>query len=448
MSHRVRSVSISLRTGRNMARRPAPSQVGASPVPNFRPGFVGIRLKIFTFFFILATAVAGCGTLPRNAVPVEAMPRAEVAGFEHVRATPIDPDQDVIRDVEMSFEQERAIGLFKTAPGRRAYASLLISGGADYGAFGAGLLKGWSESGQRPVFKFVTGVSAGALIAPLAFLGSAYDAELERAFTTVTAENIFILRSIFSMLPGTESLADTRPLRDNIASYIDEDVMREIARAHRNGRRLFILTTNLDSQTPYFWNMGAIAERGTPEALELFRAIMLASASIPGIFPPVHLPVEVDGQTYDEIHVDGGLTAQVFSVHPLVDLKALGLAEASRDGAADAASVPQEFFVIRNGIIEPEPRPVPGRLTDILKATVNTMMKYVGAWDLYRLYHIASVTGGEFRFVSVPPAFEAVSEEMFDQRVMQALFDLGYEMGSTGDPWLRQPPYYPRYLRH
>ena len=57
---------------------------------------------------------------------------------------------------------------------------LAISGGGDDGAFGAGLLAGWSARGDRPVFGLVTGVSTGALSAPFAFLGGEYDAKLKQ----------------------------------------------------------------------------------------------------------------------------------------------------------------------------------------------------------------------------------------------------------------------------
>src|SRR3954470_8601206 len=181
----------------------------------------------------------------------------------------------------------------------------LSTGGGD-GAFGAGLLSGWSLSGKRPEFSVVTGVSTGALMAPFAFIGSSRDDGLKRAYTEYNAGDIF------EDVKTAESLVDTWPLKRLIAKEVTPELLAQIAEAHKKGRRLFVATTNLDAQRGTIWNMGAIAAKGDEAALKLFRDILAASTAIPGLFPPVLIDVEANGKKTQEMHVDGGLSAQVF----------------------------------------------------------------------------------------------------------------------------------------
>ena len=188
---------------------------------------------------------------------------------------------------------------------------LAISGGGDNGAFGAGVLVGWSESRTRPSFKIVTGISTGALIAPLAFVGPEYDPLLAEMYTTIGQSDIFEKRPVLAGLVS-DALADSMPLRNLIAKYVDAKLVARIAEESRRGRALVIITTNLDAGVPVIWNIGAIAESGRPEAIGLIRKILLASASIPGFFPPVMFDVTVDGVAHQEMHVDGGASMQTF----------------------------------------------------------------------------------------------------------------------------------------
>ena len=187
---------------------------------------------------------------------------------------------------------------------------LAISGGAEDGAFGAGLLVGWSDTGTRPSFDLVTGVSSGALIAPFAFLGREYDGQLREIFTKYGRQDIFTY-NVPGLLEGS-ALADDAPLARLIERYVDDAFMQDIARERAKGRVLLIGTTNLDTQRPVMWDMGRIAMSRNPDAKSLFRKILLASATLPEIFPPVRIQVRVGGQNYDELHVDGGVTRQVF----------------------------------------------------------------------------------------------------------------------------------------
>jgi predicted acylesterase/phospholipase RssA len=188
---------------------------------------------------------------------------------------------------------------------------LVLSGGGAYGAYSVGVLAGWSEAGTRPEFDVVTGVSTGALIATLAFLGSGRDPDLKRFYTHLTNRDLFVRRPSLSALLS-DALADSRPLERLIEQAVDADLLRQVSIEHAKGRRLYVGTTQLDARRLVVWDMGAIASRGRARDLALFRQVLLASASLPGLLPPVSIPVDVDGKQYEEMHVDGGVTASLF----------------------------------------------------------------------------------------------------------------------------------------
>jgi Patatin-like phospholipase len=188
---------------------------------------------------------------------------------------------------------------------------LALSGGAGDGAFGAGVLVGWTQRQDRPRFEVMTGVSAGALIAPFAFLGPRYDRQLREIWTKYDTDEL-ATPQIFAGLLGAEALADSAPLKSLIARYVDRRMLDRIADEYHAGRVLLVGTTNLDAQRPVIWNMGEIAASRHPYALELFRQVILASVSVPGVFAPVHIKVRAGEQILEEMHVDGGPTRQVF----------------------------------------------------------------------------------------------------------------------------------------
>jgi len=271
-----------------------------------------IILVCLAWLVILAQ---GCGTVrARHPLPPVLQDEARVVGMPDVRGYADSPDDSMYKSAVDSIRQELA-----AQPGKPAgvFATptvdiLALSGGGADGAFGAGLLCGWTEHGDRPQFKLVTGISTGSLIAPFAFLGPEYDAKLKEVYTTISTKNIYRVRSLLKML-RSDSITDTWPLAELAAKSMDDDMLRAIAREHQKGRRLFVGTTNLDAQRLTIWDMGAIASVGTPEAYKLFRRILLASASIPVMFPPIYLEVEKAGNKFDEVHVDGGVVAEVIT---------------------------------------------------------------------------------------------------------------------------------------
>jgi predicted acylesterase/phospholipase RssA len=312
---------------------------------------------------------------------------------------------------------------------------LVLSGGGSNGAFGAGFLKGWSETGNRPTFKLVTGISTGALIAPYAFLGPDHDDELEDVFTNVTNKDIYRIRNPLTVLKK-DSLARTDPLALRLETVIDANILEAIASEHRRGRRLYVGTTNLDAQRFVVWNMGAIAASGRPGSLELFRQVLLASASIPVAFPPVYIEVEVDGRRFDEMHVDGGVIAEFFLWGAMVNI-----ADAARELQVDPEErPPAAIYIIRNSQIDAAPEQVKPKLTDIAARSMITVLKAVAMGDLTRVWALAARDDVDFNYVGIPPEHAEASASSFDPADMRRLFDLGHTMALEPEPWRKEPP--------
>jgi hypothetical protein len=308
---------------------------------------------------------------------------------------------------------------------------LAVSGGSDDGAFGAGLLVGWGDTGTRPEFKLVSGVSTGALIAPFAFLGPAYDPQLRAVYTGITPGDIYETRGLVTAV-FSDALSDTTPLARLIAHYADENMLDAIAREYAKGRLLLIGTTNLDVQRPVIWNIGAIAASGKPGALELFRNILRASASVPALFPPVLVDVEVGGQHYQEMHVDGGAVAQMF-LYP----HALGLHPGMR---SQAPIRERHAYLIRNARLDPDWASVDRRLLTIAGRAISTMIHYSGYNDVLRIYATTQRDQVDFNLAYIGPDFTVEHKVPFDQPYMRALFDYGYQRARAGYPWRKAPP--------
>ncbi len=392
--------------------------------------------RALVFLGLLLMLAQGCAGLRAHApLPPALENEVRVPGFpEEVRAWADQPSQSLTRSAVESVQEERQA--YGEEILKKPVALLALSGGGDNGAFGAGVLCGWTQHGDRPRFKLVTGISTGALIAPFAFLGSEYDANL-KVYTMVTQEEIFRRKSILTAL-WRESLADTRPLADLIAKYIDEPVLQAIAREHKKGRRLFIGTVQFDAQRPVIWNMGAIAASGNPEALQLFRKILLASASIPGFFPPQYLKVEAGGRRYEEMHVDGGTMAQVI----LYEAALKPFAEMDNLMEVKLAGRPKVLYIIRNGPVKPTWDKVRPRLVPIAARAINTLIKAQGVGDLYRLKAFARRDKMDFNLAAIPGDFPPAPEDMFDQAYMNKLFDFAYETAREGYPWKKYPPFF------
>jgi predicted acylesterase/phospholipase RssA len=392
----------------------------------------GIHRCVFALAVILI--LASCSGLPRKPVPIDRMEDAELADIRGARAywgKDISPQfqQDIIQSV-----RDEPADLFpKRTDGSSIYSGLAISGGGANGAFGAGVICGWTDAGTRPEFKLITGISTGSLIAPYVFAGKAYDAKLRAGYTTVSTKDIAKIKSLLPF--GNESLADSSPLAARIARDVDETMLADIAAAHARGQRLYLGTTNLDAQRFVVWNMGAIAASGHPNALTLFRKVMLASASIPGAFPPVYIDVTVDGQTYDEMHVDGGVITQVFFYEYLLNMKEA----AKMVGRTEMEFNRPQVYVIRNGKVNPEPQQISRKLLPIAERSLSTMIKSASLNDLIRIHQFAERDNIDFNYAGIPDDFIFESKEVFDPEEMNALFEIGYQMARKGKIWQKAP---------
>lgn len=307
---------------------------------------------------------------------------------------------------------------------------LAISGGGSYGTFDVGVLNGWTESGTRPKFDMVTGISTGALIGTFAFIGPKYDEYLHSSYVNATMKDIYVRRSLFSLLRA-DSIASSEPLRKKIAEAITEEVLREVMQAHAEGRRFYVGTTNLDTRRFVIWDMGAIASKGTPQALELFRKVILASASVPGFFPPVLIDVEVDGQIYQELHVDGGSTASVFV--PLAMMRCTPDDHECQKGS--------NVYVISSGKLFADSRTVKRQFVTVTYNAISAMLYSGLRNDVYRIFNQTLLCGMNFHLMAIPQDFPLdVAALSFEQSELHKLYDLGFRMGKSHERWRETPP--------
>jgi len=341
--------------------------------------------------------------------------------------------QDFIRLIEKG---KGGSNFFFNLLNPQTFDVLAISGGAANGAYGAGLLCGWSEAGTRPEFKVVTGISTGAIMAPVAFLGSNYDGKLREFYTKYSTKDIVRRRNpIIGALFGN-SLVSARPLERIIDSYFDADFLNHVAVEYNKGRRLYVGTTNLDAQRLVIWDMGKIASIGGDNALKLFRKIILASASMPIAFPPVYLDVEADDTIYDEMHVDGGVTRQVFFLYDVLQ----GLDSAIKEKNFDISRLRYSIYVIRNGYVDPQYNEVPDRFAAISERAIDTTINAQSIGDLYQLYVFTKEGRGNFNLAYIPGVHKSKAKELFDSAEMQELFDMGFEEALAGYHWRKAPP--------
>ncbi|MBW6398014.1 patatin-like phospholipase family protein [Roseomonas sp. HJA6] len=376
--------------------------------------------------------LAGCGLGERGApVPQSDVRLATALGLPNERFCVADPE-DLPRIVaefnEAGRRQRRAFGLGPRDP-LPSSSIIAFSGGGENGAFGAGLSCGWTETGTRPVFNVVTGISTGALTAPLVFVGPSRDGDLREAYTGLRgAVDVLRDRGLLAALVD-DAVSDTTPLANTIARFMTEELLAEIAEGYRAGRQLIIATTNLDAQRPVGWNLGAIAASGDPRALSLARQVLLASAAVPGLFPPVMIDVTVNGRPHQEMHVDGGTYAQAYLYPP-------GLGE-SREARIRQGLTPAEVtaYVVRNGRLTVQGGPVRRRALDIAGRAISTLISAASLGDLYRIQTATHRHGIGFRLAYIEDDFTAEESEPFDPVFLGSLFEYGFAKARRGYPW-------------
>jgi predicted patatin/cPLA2 family phospholipase len=391
--------------------------------------------KLTLLLLLAGTGAPGCSALKsRSNVPKDQITLARIEGYDHVRYWGDQRSDELTGTFQESWAQERQARNIPAT--QRAFPDshhLAISGGGQNGAFGAGVICGWTAHGDRPTFNIVTGISTGALIAPFAFLGPDYDARLKEIYTSVNQKDIAIFQGILTVLRG-DSVYDTAPLAKLAEKYFDAPMLDRIAQEHRKGRRLFIGTTHLDAGRPVIWDIGRIASSNRPDRVKLFRDVLLASSAIPAAFPPVYLKVKgADGKTYDEMHVDGGVTRELFlfpSEQHLLEIR--GQAGVDRQA---------HLYIIRNARYGPEFQDVQPRVARIAAASINTLIKAQAAGDLWTLYYEAKQNNMLFNLTSIPDDIPDDSQSLFDRNYMTKLFNTGFELGSAGKAWRAKPSY-------
>lgn len=377
--------------------------------------------------------LGGCAAVGSLApVPARLADASHIAGMPGIRTWGDDGADAVASFLKSEGSAIKARYAERARSGKALDSHMLaLSGGGDDGVFSAGVLTGWSSQGSRPTFDLVTGISAGSLVAPFAFLGDSHDKDLGRIFLNHGGEDIF-QQTVLSGVFGGPSLADNAPLARLIAMYVDARMLSLIAAERAKGRMLLIGTTNLLAQRPVFWDMGRIAQIGTPEAVDLFRQVLLASTAIPGLFPPVQIAFTAEGRTYYEMHVDGGTTREVF-------LSPTALSFRSID-AMIGRRVQRHLWIIRNGKIGPEYAYVDDTAMAIAARSLSTLTKNQGIGDLIRMYVKARAEGIDYNLVAMPEDFSHPRPAPFDRAYMKALFERGEAVGRTANPWMKAPP--------
>jgi len=368
---------------------------------------------------VLLVAISGCA-LSRRYGSLE-LPTA-------ARLVEIGGSAEVAPRVQQEANEVRLV----SGSAREPSNVLVLSGGGSNGAYTAGVINGWTKAGNRPAFDVVTGISTGALIAPFAFLGSEYDDLLKRNYTESRDRDIFTKRWLPALIYA-DSLADSAPLRKRIADQITPDILKKVAAAHREGRRLYVGTTDLDTKRLVVWDLGAIADGNDPNKLDLFRDVLLASASVPGLFPPVEIDIDVEGQRHAELHVDGGVAASLFLQPAMLGMSA---------NDPDEAKVRDDLnvYVIVAGQLRMPRRKVQRKLSAVIEESVGGVLQAQMDGDLLKTYLLSRWAGANFSLTAVPrDMVEEASPLMFEPRTMQRLFDIGYQHAATKAGWQNAP---------
>jgi len=340
----------------------------------------------------------------------------QAAGFPGVRLT-VDQADDALRQAADRLAPLRSL------IGRDEFNILALSGGAAGGAYGAGVLAGLSKSGRRPDFAIVTGVSTGALSAPMAFLGSAWDDRLTDAYVGGHATELLSLRRLAPALGP--SIFKGESLDALVETFVDQEMVEAVAVEHAKGRRLLIATTNLDSQRAVVWDLGEIATKGGDEALKLFRTLLVASASVPGIFPPKLIDVQANDHAYQEMHVDGGVAAPLFLM-PDALLHWRNLGPRFRRG---------RVHVIVNTVLDPSTQSTPPGVASIMSRSFDTMLRFSYRQALSLAAGFCSRHNLPLSVASIPNTFEGMNLLKFETDLMRRIYDAGFEQAVEGSVW-------------
>ncbi len=364
----------------------------------------------------------------RDPVPPELLDKASIPTFPNTRFFADRPSRDFAAWLDTWTRQRRNLGLASTTP----MEAIAFSGGSSEGAFGGGLMVGWGQRGDRPVFDLVSGISAGAIVGASVILGHGYEQRIQAAFTSNAFSDILALRPT-SLLFGGPSLSSAAKLASQLEQQVDDAMIDQIGRAYHAGRRFMVITSNLDQQRPVAWDITAIAASLHPSRYALVRKILLASAALPGLFPPVRFAVVADGQAYDEFHVDGAVTQGLY------------LFPGAQDSLTTVRQMAPEMrfnvYMVINGPILPTYDPVRARALNLANSSLQTLLKNRTAGDVKEIFRIAQFFQTPARLTFLPQDMSVTSEtNSFNAEYMNKLFDYGQERGLKADLWYDRFP--------
>jgi predicted acylesterase/phospholipase RssA len=391
--------------------------------------------KLYQLLIIICfLALSGCAHV-RYAVPENLVGKAVVVGMPDIRYYTDKPDSFFMmrQSLADSFKDEGKSDYL--VDGVKTYPVLIVGGGVSNSAYGIGLLNGWSKEGSRPVFKIVTGYSSGSIIAVATFSGKGYEDRLADLFTSISTKDVVRQKSVFGILFG-DSLDSSALFAKKIDDIVDESLMAKIAQEHKKGRRLYVGTTDLDAQEFVIWDMGALASKGGPDSIKMFRKIILASCSFPAMLPPVYFKVEAGGRSYDEMHADGGVIGGIFYIYQLMEGAGLTIQSFGIN--------PREFrtrlYVLNCCYMSPHSKQVEDNLTAITSRLIETNGASKMSGDTFRIYAFAKEKGWDYNLAYIPEDFKPNQKEMFDKQEMQRLFKRGYDDAVKGYKWHKAPP--------
>ncbi|QDF38152.2 patatin-like phospholipase family protein [Bradyrhizobium symbiodeficiens] len=369
-----------------------------------------------TAFLVLTCSLVlgACTSLPRTPYTAAEASTSRVLDIDGLRRYADDPV------TKFSFEKN-------TGTATRSY--LALSGGGADGAYGVGVLNGWTAARTRPAFSVVSGVSTGGLIAPFAYLGSQYDDTLKEVYTSGIAESLLNDPSIMRVLFGSGLFGNTR-LRELVTRYVGPEVMAQVARENAKGRKLLVVTTDLDTQRTAIWDMGKIAAVGTPEALKLFRDVMAASASIPLVFPPIMIDAEGEGRKFQEMHVDGGVTAPVLTLPEALLFQ----------GSRLPGSAKMDIYILVNKKIERNFELVSNGTIDVASRSLSAITQSQTRSIIFSTYDFAKRNRLGFHLSYIAREYPAPPSEGFDTAYMRALYQYGYDKAAAGQAWSSTVP--------
>ena len=319
------------------------------------------------------------------------------------------------------------------ARGNKTIILALSGGGAD-GAYGVGVLNGWTKTGTRPEFDIVTGVSTGALMSVFAFLGPQYDELLKRLYLSQSDSDIFRPRGLTGILG--DSLYDNTPLKKQIEKFVTPSVLQQVANEHAKGRRLYVATTNLDSSELVVWDMGLLASGGADgrsNSLQLFQKVLRASSAIPVLFPPVYIKPK-RGVQLRQAHVDGGVKAPVLISDFLFKQKV----------------AKRELYVIINGSLALQDafRAVEPNLKDVAAKTVGSLTRELTQQTVYRGYVRAQNSGTKFHLTAIPDDIPPLANALeFNSKHLNEIYSRGASGVAKPGFWWASPPTLKRFDR-